>query len=280
MMKSLLAASALLSSVFWGTPDAQAADIKLYTLDCGDIHMQDLSIFAKGGEFDGRENKAGDACFIVKHATKGTLLWDTGIPKVIKTMPEGLSVPGFHLTLQKTIQDQLSEIELSEADIDYVSISHSHFDHAGNLNDFAGSKWIVHENEYAHMFSDAMRAQQQTFSAYNKMETAEKITFSEDYDVFGDGSVMILSMPGHTPGHTVLLVNLKNAGPVLLTGDLYHLSEARKRRTVPTFNTNADDTLKSMDAFEEKAKVLGARVIIQHEKKDTDNLPRLPKYLD
>ena len=280
MKKSFLAASALISSIFLGSADATAADVKLYTLDCGDIHMKDLAIFAKDGEFNGRDNQAGDACFVIKHPTKGTLLWDTGLPKAIKDLPEGMSVPGFHISLKKSIQDQLAEIGMSEQDIDYVSISHSHFDHVGNLNDFAGSKWIVHENEYAHMFSDAMRAQAQTFSAYDKMENAEKITFTGDHDVFGDGSVTVLSMPGHTPGHTTLLVNLEKEGPVLLTGDLYHLTDSRKLRTVPTFNTNAEDTLKSMDAFEAKAKELGARVVIQHEKKDTGALPKLPGYLD
>ncbi|VAW07849.1 MBL-fold metallo-hydrolase superfamily, partial [hydrothermal vent metagenome] len=104
--------------------------------------------------------------------------------------------------------------------------------------------------------------------------------FDGDYDVFGDGSVTILATPGHTPGHTSLLVNLKNSGPVLLTGDLYHLLESREKRIVPTFNTDAEETLRSMDRFEALAAETGARVVIQHVLEDMDVMPKAPEYLD
>ena len=79
--------------------------------------------------------------------------------------------------------------------------------------------------------------------------------------------------PGHTPGHSSLLVNLPETGPVLLTGDLYHRAESRQLKRVPQFNTSEETTLASMDVFEAKAAELGARVIIQHEPADTDDLP-------
>ncbi len=278
-MKAALAALAGAVAFLSASVMADETNIKLYTLDCGEVDMLDLGFFAKDGEFDGRQNKAGDSCYVIQHP-KGTLLWDTGLPKSIANMPDGVKVPGFHLRVNVSIQDQLKQIGLSEKDIDFLSISHSHFDHSGNMNDFAGSTWLVHENEYAHMFSDASRASKETFAAYDKLENSKKITFTEDLDVFGDGSVVIYSMPGHTPGHTSLLVNLKNAGPVMLTGDLYHLADARELRTVPKFNTNADDTLKSMDRFEKIVKEKDARVIIQHEKADLAQLPKFPAYLD
>jgi glyoxylase-like metal-dependent hydrolase (beta-lactamase superfamily II) len=106
------------------------------------------------------------------------------------------------------------------------------------------------------------------------------VQFDDSYDVFGDGSALIVSMPGHTPGHSVLLVNLKNSGPVLLTGDLYHLTEARTNRSVPKFNTDAEETRVSMTKFEELAAASGARVIIQHEAADFGNLPHAPAYID
>ncbi|MEQ8750016.1 MAG: hypothetical protein RIC52_09590, partial [Amphiplicatus sp.] len=112
------------------------------------------------------------------------------------------------------------------------------------------------------------------------LENAETATFTDEYDVFGDGSVRIIAMTGHTPGHSVLLAQLDKAGPVLLTGDMYHLTEAREKRTVPVFNTDAEETLRSMDRFEALAAETGARVVIQHEADDFAALPHAPDYLD
>ena len=78
-------------------------------------------------------------------------------------------------------------------------------------------------------------------------------------DIFGDGSVVALHLPGHTPDHLALLVKLAS-GPVLLSGDLYHSREAREKRGVPPFNTSRDQTLQSMDKFEKLAKDTGAKV--------------------
>ena len=97
-----------------------------------------------------------------------------------------------------------------------------------------------------------------------------------DKDVFGDKSVTILDMPGHTPGHKALLVRLKS-GPVLLTGDLYHATEQVANRGVPSFNTNRADTLASFDRFQAIAKSLNAKVIIQHEPADIAKLPAFPQ---
>ena len=98
--------------------------------------------------------------------------------------------------------------------------------------------------------------------------------------MFGDGSVVILASPGHTPGHSVLQVNLPQTGPMLLTGDLYHRTESRASKYVPRFNTDEHQTRVSMAAFEALATELGARVIIQHEPTDVATLPKPPLFLD
>jgi len=106
--------------------------------------------------------------------------------------------------------------------------------------------------------------------------TAADIKANADVDIFGDGSVLTLHLPGHTPDHMALLVNLRS-GPVMLTGDLYHSTEAREKRGVPPFNSSREQTLASMDKFEAKAKETGAKVIIQHEPADISKLPAFPK---
>jgi N-acyl homoserine lactone hydrolase len=98
--------------------------------------------------------------------------------------------------------------------------------------------------------------------------------------VFGDGLVRILKTPGHTPGHQVLLVKLAKTGPVLLSGDLYHLRRDRQQKLIPLFNTDRAETLASFDRFERIATNTKARVVIQHDPEDFKSLPKFPAYLE
>ncbi|MEX6634422.1 N-acyl homoserine lactonase family protein [Hyphococcus lacteus] len=261
------------------TETTSAANVKLYALDCGRVDMNDLSIFTQGNEYDGRTNKAASTCYLIRHPD-GDLIWDAGFPDALNDAEGGITNGPFHVSLPIKISTQLDQLGLSADDIEYLSLSHTHFDHVGGAGQFAGSTFIVHESEREFMFRDDARADEQGFAAYAALENAETIEFTGDYDVFGDGSVTILSMPGHTPGHTSLTVNLANEGPVMLVGDLYHLNESREHRYVPKFNTDVEDTLASMDRFEGIAKENGARVVIQHSMKDFEALPKFPAYLD
>jgi N-acyl homoserine lactone hydrolase len=107
----------------------------------------------------------------------------------------------------------------------------------------------------------------------------KRMTFTGDHDVFGDGSVVILHMPGHT-GHTALKVILAKTGPVLISGDLYHQAKSRQLKRVPSFNDNEAQTRESMTRFEKVATELAAMVILQHEQTDVAKLPALPGFLD
>lgn len=253
--------------------------VRLYVMDCGRIDVSDMGVFDRGGAYDGMRRSMVDSCYLVRHP-KGDLMWDAGLPDTINEMPDGVVSGEFTLTVPKTLKGQLESIGAPPEAIEFFSISHSHFDHVGNGNLFKASTFIVNEAERAHMFRDEARKDTQAFSGYADLEAAKKTTFTDSYDVFGDGKAMIVSMPGHTPGHSVLLVTLPKSGPVLLTGDLYHLAPARENKTIPAFNTDAEQTLASMEKFEQLARDSGARVIIQHELADFDNLPRAPAYLD
>jgi glyoxylase-like metal-dependent hydrolase (beta-lactamase superfamily II) len=97
-----------------------------------------------------------------------------------------------------------------------------------------------------------------------------------DKDVFGDGTVVMLNTPGHTPGHHSLLVRLKDMGNVLITGDLAHFHENYDGNGVPTFNTSRAETVASLDRFKKVATNLKATVIIQHDARDIGKLPAFP----
>jgi glyoxylase-like metal-dependent hydrolase (beta-lactamase superfamily II) len=99
---------------------------------------------------------------------------------------------------------------------------------------------------------------------------------SADKDVFGDGSVVMLRTPGHTPGHSSLLVRLKDKGPVILVGDAVHMHENYDHEGVPGFNYDRAQTIASIQRIKQIQKNLKATVVIQHDPRDIGKLPTFP----
>ncbi|HIG21209.1 MAG TPA: N-acyl homoserine lactonase family protein [Henriciella marina] len=252
-----------------------AEELQLIKLDCGTIYVSDLNIFSVEGDYAGQTDTFTDTCWLVRHPD-GDLLWDLGLPgELVEAGEQTQDV--FTVSLEKTISDQLIEMGLGMSDVEMVAISHSHFDHVGQAGDIDPSTtWLVNETEYGFMFPDAgaeSETEGQSESQFPAFESLTRETIGDNHDVFGDGSVIIMETPGHTPGHSSLLVNLPETGPIFLTGDLYHREESREGERVPAFNTDVEQTRASMAEFEARAEELGARVIIQHEPADTNDLP-------
>src|SRR5437660_1015311 len=204
---------------------------RLYIFDCGTIKAMNPTTFGfKEGEVKNRDFVV--VCYLIAHP-KGTLMWDVGvIPDArLKDGPvtEGIS------TVSRTLKSQMAEIGYSASDITYLAHSHYHSDHTANSNDFANSTWLVHPAERDVMFAEKPQGiiQPAMFSALKNAKT--KLLTEADYDVFGDGTVIIKYTPGHTPGHQVLFLKLKKTGPVLLAGDLYHFPEEGPMNRFPTF---------------------------------------------
>ncbi len=257
--------------------------IQLYAMDCGHSEFSDLGIFSDAHVYDGQQGELIVPCYLIRHPG-GDLIWDTGLPEAIADIPGGYTPEGFpaHFTIPVKLSAQLAQLGLAPSDIEFLSFSHMHSDHTGNGNMFAASTWIVDADERARMFDAEHRADPQDFGNYSQLEnaTTRLIEGDGDYDAFGDGSVTIIQAPGHTPGHTILRVNLAHAGAVLLTGDLWHLAESRARRTVPSFNTDRAQTLASMDKVEALAASANARIIRQHVMEDFAALPVFPEALN
>ncbi|MEE9329259.1 MAG: N-acyl homoserine lactonase family protein [Parvularculaceae bacterium] len=246
--------------------------LALFTFECGTIEISDLDGFSTDGDYAGIADTFTDTCYLVRHP-KGDLLWDLGLPAALKEgEPQVNGV--FTVSLEKTITEQLAELALTPSDVDYISISHSHFDHSGQAEQFAGTTWLVNDAEYEVMFGEGADS-----APYEAFKGLKRQSFVGDHDVFGDGTVSIIDLPGHTPGHTGLMLQLEDAGTVLLTGDLYHRAESRKLKRVPRFNSDEAQTRESIEKFESLVAVTNARVIIQHEPDDITGLPVLPNAL-
>ena len=252
--------------------------LRLYTIDCGHIDVQNMGAFADTGEYDGQKATLAAPCFLIRHP-KGNLLWDTGLGDKLAANKDGFDAGGFILHVDTTLQKQLQDIGVAPADVTYMAFSHQHFDHTGNANLFPSSTWILNKAELAWSLSNPapFAVDPSTFSGYKSAKTQ---MIDGDYDVFGDGSVRILKAPGHTPGHQVLMLKLKKAGSVVLGGDLYHTRANREHRRVPGFNFERADTLASMDRIETLVKNTKARFVIQHDMQDFKALPKFPGYLE
>ena len=191
-----------------------------------------------------KEELSGDGsfvtpCYLVVHP-KGTLIWDVGQIPDAQIPGDGSEVVVQEiLKARQKLLPQLQALGYTPADITYLAMSHYHLDHTANANLFAGSTWIVQQAEYDAMFG-AKEFAIRDATSYDKLKDSKRITLNnEDHDVFGDGSVIIKTAPGHTPGHQMLFLRLKNFGPLLLEGDLYHLPEERTLDRVPSFDFDA-----------------------------------------
>ncbi|KZS39601.1 MBL fold metallo-hydrolase [Aquimarina aggregata] len=255
-------------------------EVKLYTFSGGKVLVNNLELFSQDTTYHGQSKEFADAFYVVSHP-KGNLMWDAGLPETLIGLPEPFTDPSgaFTVSRKDSVVNQLKSIGMTVQDIKYIALSHTHFDHTGHANTFKNSTWLVQKTEYDSITSPtSQKINADNYNAIKELTTTKKL--NGDFDVFGDGSVVIKSMPGHTPGHQVLYLDLAEHGPLLLSGDLYHLYENREHKRIPIFNFDVDQTLESMDKFEAFAEENKAKVYLQHQKEDFNKLPKAPKYLN
>jgi glyoxylase-like metal-dependent hydrolase (beta-lactamase superfamily II) len=207
-------------------------------------------------------------------------MWDAGPVPDSNFKPGAATGTMRYATSTKPLAARLAEIGYAPGDINYLALSHFHWDHVGNGNLFAGATWLVTKAERDVMFSDppSPRTEPQNFSALKNAKTVYITT--GDYDVFGDGSVIIKAAPGHSPGHQVLFLKLKKTGPVVISGDLYHYPDERRLNKIPTTEFNADQTAASRKAIEAFLKKTGAQLWIQHDYIANAALKKSPEFYE
>jgi len=253
------------------------SSLKLYIFDCGMLRFDSIESFSvSDDETDIRDFVV--PCYVVEHEN-GRLLWDGGLPSKTADV-DGWQGKGMMSRLDRTFSEQLPEIGLDMSSFDYAAYSHMHFDHVGVANEVVGATLIIQQDEYDAAFADEITVPGFDPTLYDNLKDAERIFIDGDHDVFGDGRVRIISAPGHTPGHQVLFVELENSGPVVLSGDLYHLAISRQDRRVPAFNVDKAMTLASMDRVEALVAETGATFWIEHELALFEQLNKAPAYYD
>jgi len=257
---------------------APPPSLRLYVMDCGTIKGLGVNMFGfKEGEVPPRDFVV--PCYLVVHP-KGTMVWDVGVVPDEAFKADGAPVTQGISTARKPLKTMLAEIGYKPADINYISLSHYHSDHTANANEFASSTWLVAAAERNAMFGTASAGimDQKTYSALAKSKTV--ILGSEDYDVFGDGTVVIKQAPGHTPGHQVLFLKLAKTGPLLVAGDLYHYPEEATMKRFPSFEFNKEQSGASRAAIDDFLKKTGAQMWIEHDTATFVKLKKSPDYYE
>src|SRR5499427_5030621 len=191
MQRCLLLSAVILAALSALVPgSAQAAGLeRLYILNCGEDTAGDISRWSPGVNV-GQSMPFVDNCYLLRHA-QGWLLWDTGVPDAIAAMPDGqkpADPKATHWYRPQTLARQLEALGIKPADIKFVAVSHTHGDHIGNVELFPQAMLLVQEAEYDWPGP----------SGGARFKPEHPVTkLQGDYDVFGDGSVTIISTPGH-----------------------------------------------------------------------------------
>src|SRR5215468_807025 len=222
---------------------APPATPRIYIFDNGAIKGLDPKLFNFTRD-ELKEVDFVDVSYLIVHP-RGTLMFDSGVISDTEFTGDGHPVVGVRNSATRPLKPQLAAAGYAPADITYLALSHYHSDHTANANDFAGATWIVQQAERDFMFSDKPAGIVKP-EHYNALRNSKTIVLkNEDHDVFGDGTVVLKTTPGHTPGHQALFVKLAKTGPLLLAGDLYHYPEERTLNRLPVREFNRDQTAAS-----------------------------------
>ncbi|WGR74666.1 MULTISPECIES: N-acyl homoserine lactonase family protein [unclassified Bradyrhizobium] len=245
---------------------------KLYILNCGEGTAGDISRWTPGLN-ERKSMDFVDTCYLIRHG-QDWFLWDTGIADAVAAMPNGLAPADPKAVTwrrPKTLQAQLEQIGVKPADIKMMGVSHTHPDHIGNVEMFPQAMLYVQKAEYDWPGAN----NEPRFKPSHPVEL-----LVGDKDVFSDGSVTILSTPGHTPGHQSLLVKLPKTGAVLLSGDAVHFKDNWDNRRVPSMNVNKDQSSASMQKIADTLGKEKAQLWINHDKAQRDGQKLAPEFYD
>jgi N-acyl homoserine lactone hydrolase len=227
---------------------------------------------------------------LIKHGDTW-MMFDTSTADIIATMPNGFGTAAAAIRWLKspaqTMTSQLKLVGIAPDDVKLVGISHNHADHTGNVSLFKNATVLIQRMEYEQAMAKGGSPKGPPNMAGDIFERNHPVSLLDgDYDVFGDGSVILFYVGGHTLGSQVCLVHLRNTGYVLLSGDAVHFRSNFDTRRIPRIEAANDENhwLWSVPlAFERVAALLNyyhAQLWVHHDIEDYRDRKFAPGYYD
>lgn len=198
--------------------------------------------------------KAPITAYAIEHRD-GLVLFDTGVDPALVSNPDYISsaigrfilnrVFRFHIGPEDALDKQLQAINLAATDVSKVVVSHLHFDHIGGIAHVPQAELLVSSDEWRRL--DAPSPERDWIlrehielpgAKWHPVEFAPTddpllTPFGGCYDVMGDGTMMLLPTPGHSPGSMSMLVRSSGLPPLLFVGDLTYELEPLHHDRVP-----------------------------------------------
>jgi glyoxylase-like metal-dependent hydrolase (beta-lactamase superfamily II) len=258
---------------------AARADVRLYVLETGLIECADYAIFSPNAG-PGVHQDMSVRSYLIVHP-QGTLLWDTGIADAITDLPDGQRIiDSIVFKVPKTLRSQLSEIGVDPSDVDYLGLSHLHIDHVGNVDLFPDATVLMQQAEYDAGYGPNPEELTLIPETYAALDRDRIRTVAGDHDVFGDATVVLRSLPGHTPGHQGLLVDLRDSGPILLAMDVAYSAQDYADAAVRTSNVDLDQSRSSIETAKRIEREHRARVWLHHDLEAQRDIRTAPSCYD
>ncbi len=255
--------------------------MKLYALTAGYVE-HDKRIFVPSAP-KGMRVQSPLPFFLIVHP-KGNVLFDTGIhPDAISDAARrwaGLEkVFAPRLRPGDDAVSQLARLDLGAGDVDLVINSHLHFDHAGANQFFPAATLVVNQREWdaAH---DEAEIKKNSFLPMDYDHPLQYRFIDGEYDVFGDGRVVVFPTFGHTPGHQSLRLDLQRAGTLILAADSCYMLENLEQCILPRVSWSDDENQASIQRLHDLHAGGKAKVIVGHDLRAWVQLPSLPEFLD
>lgn len=193
--------------------------------------------------------------YLIEHP-KGKILIDTGFHKDVRLHPvKNLTL--IHYLVNKPLQsrgqavdEMLAELGIQPENLDYVILTHLHTDHAGGVKQFKHAKKIlVNDRELAYAQKNKLEFVASLWEGVPletfKFDRSDIGPANESYDLFGDGTIQLVFLPGHTPGLTGILIQ-NNGKCLLLTSDCGYARKSWEQMILPGVMADRENTIKSL----------------------------------
>lgn len=267
----------------------QVPGVRLSALYAG--RMESLGAFAyRGGSF-GDKRTFGMGAILLRHP-QGSLLFDAGFGKDVdlhfQTVPWLMRVTTQYVT-ERPVAEQLAEAKVPLIDIQRIVLTHAHWDHVSGIADMRDVSIMVSQEEAAFIESDDPAAalihsfEGLAITPLNYRE-GPYLGFERSFDVFGDGSVIMVPAPGHTPGSTITFIHTEDGKHYALIGDLVWQKEGidlpAERPLISRLLVDHDAAaVRSQIVHLHRLQKLWPELVIvpAHDRRVWDTLPRFPE---